>query len=255
MFVFSFKADRKKVCVILAVVLLVVTAAIVLTRVHNTAPSAEAAGVRYSLSAATNEERVSFFNQFGWTVNAEAMETKDVTIPLEFNDVYSNYNEIQKEQGLDLTKYAGKVCKQWVYAVTNYPQETDVRGTILVYDNQVVGGDLSTVALDGFMTGFFGERSSNDTFTKSSALPSSSAVSSQAASSKAASSQAASSKSASSKSASSKSASSKSASSQSASSKSASSKSGASKAASSASIQEAKPKASSAIPTTAWPTD
>lgn len=252
MFVFSIKADRRKICVILAAILLVVTAAIVLTKVRNAAPNAEAAGVRYSLSAATNEERVAFLSQFGWKVNAEPVETKDVTIPQKFDDVYDNYNRIQKDQGLDLTPYAGKTCKQWVYAVTNYPQNPDVRATMLIYGNRVIAGDLSTVALDGFMTGFLGEQASNDTLTRSSSAPAASkpAASSQAASSKAASSQAASSKAASSKAASSQAASSKSASS-----KPAASKSASSKAASTASAQEAKPKASSAIPANAWPTD
>lgn len=263
MFVFSIKADRRKICVILAAVLLVVTAAIVLTKVHNAAPNAEAAGVKYSLSAATNEERVAFLAQFGWKVNAEPTETKDVAIPQKFDDVYDNYNRIQKDQGLDLTPYAGKTCKQWVYTVTNYPQNPDVRATMLIYGNRVIGGDLSTVALDGFMTGFFGEQASNDTLTRSSSAPaaskpaaSSKAASSQAASSKTASSKAAaSSQAASSKAASSKAASSQSASSKAASSKPAASKSASSKAASAASAQEAKPKASSAIPANAWPTD
>lgn len=240
MFVFSFKADRKKICVVLAAILLVVTAVIVLVKMHNAAPNAEAAGVKYSLSAATNEERVAFFSQFGWKVNAEPLESKDVVIPEKFNDVYNNYNKIQKDQGLDLAAYAGKTCKQWVYSVTNYPQCPDVRGTILVYNNRVIGGDLSTTALDGFMTGFAGEQPSNDVLTRSSAAP---------ASSKAASSQAASSKPAASKPASSKPASSKPASSKAASSK------AATKISAISSAVEANPKTSSAIPTNAWPTD
>lgn len=162
MFIVSVKADKKKICVILAVILLVVTSAVVLVKLHNSSPTAECAGVKYSLSAATNEERVAFFSQFGWKVGTEPIEIKDVAIPQKFDDVYTNYNAIQKDQGLDLTPYAGKTCKQWVYSVTNYPQNPDVRGTILVYDNKVIGGDLSTVALDGFMTGFRGEQMSDD---------------------------------------------------------------------------------------------
>lgn len=173
MFIFSVKADRRKICVILAVVLLVITSVIVLFKVRTSPPTAVCAGEKYSLSAATNEERVAFFSQFGWKVNAEPVETKEIVIPEKFNDVYNSYNKIQKDQGLDLTPYAGKTCKQWVYLVTNYPQTPEVRGTILVYGNRVIGGDLSTAALDGFMTGFRGELPSDDTMKR---VPSSSAA-------------------------------------------------------------------------------
>ncbi|WP_444642454.1 DUF4830 domain-containing protein [Caproiciproducens sp. R1] len=162
MFIFSIKAGRKKILIGLAAVLLVVTAAIVVTKLFHSGPVASADGKKYTLTAGSNDQRVSFLKQFGWQVNTEPIEVKDVMIPAQFDDVYLQYNNIQKEQGLDLTPYAGKTCKQWIYAVTNYPQTTDVRATLLVYDNRVIGGDLSTVQLDGFMAGFSGEKSSND---------------------------------------------------------------------------------------------
>jgi len=233
MFVWSFKADRRKICIILAIVLLVVTGVIILFRIRNAEPSAAPVGKKYSLSAATNEERVAFLSQFGWKVNADPLETKDVIIPQTFNAVYENYNKIQKEQGLDLKPYAGKTCKQWVYAVTNYPNNPDVRATLIVYNNQVVGGDLSTTALDGFMTGFFGEQPSHDTLTRSSSAASSKASSAPASSKGTSSGAAVSSAPAASKPA-------------------ASSK--ASKSDQSA-VEEAKPKASSTIPANAWPID
>lgn len=162
MFLFSIKADKRKIITVLAVLLIAVTLGIVLSSVRNSEPTAECEGVKYSLKAGTNEERVSFLAQFGWSVDTEPLEIKDVTIPQTFNDVYENYNSIQKQQGLDLKPYAGKTCRQWVYAVKNYPQNCDVRATLLVYNNVVIGGDLSTTALDGFMTGFRGEQPSND---------------------------------------------------------------------------------------------
>lgn len=162
MFIFSIKAGRKKIFIGLAVILLVITAVMVVSKLFHSEPVASSEGKTYTLSAESNDQRIAFLKQFGWQVNTEPLEMKDVTIPEQFDDVYIQYNNIQKEQGLDLTPYAGKTCRQWVYAVTNYPQATDVRATLLVYDNKVVGGDLSTVQLDGFMTGFSGEKNSND---------------------------------------------------------------------------------------------
>lgn len=162
MFVLSVRAGRKKALIGLAAVLIVVTGVIMISKVRTSKPVATVSGKNYSLTAATNQDRISFLKQFGWQVNAEPIEMKDVTIPEKFNDIYTQYNNMQKEQGLDLTPYAGKTCRQWVYAVTNYPQASNVRATMLVYNNAVIGGDLSTAELDGFMTGFSGAQESAD---------------------------------------------------------------------------------------------
>lgn len=220
MFIFSVKADKRKICVALAAVLLVVTSVIVIAKMRTEKPSAVSAGMKYSLSAGTSDERIAFFQQFNWQVAPEPVSVQDVTIPATFNDVYTNYNRIQKDQGLDLTPYAGKVCRQWVYVVLNYPDETPVRATILVYNNLVIGGDLSTTAVDGFMAGFRGEQSSFDLMKSASGVSGASSKAASAASSKAS-----------------------------------SSKPASSKAPASSSEAEAKPKTSSAIPTNAWPTD
>ena len=116
-----------------------------------------AADMKYSLVAGDEAERIAFAAQFGWQVNEEPVEVEEVVIPAEFNAVYENYNDIQQAQGLDLTAYAGKPCKRWVYQVLNYPREGDVRITLLVYDGLVIGGDVSSASLNGFMVGFLGE--------------------------------------------------------------------------------------------------
>lgn len=162
MFVLSVKHNRKKTILVLAVLLVAVTAIIALLGMHHASPQAVCSGKKYALSAATNEERVAFFKQFGWDVKSEPASSGEVIIPEKFNDVYNTYNNIQKEQGLDLLPYAGKTVQQWIYQVTNYPQQEAMRGTILVYNGKVVGGDLSTPQLDGFMTGFDGQVESQD---------------------------------------------------------------------------------------------
>ncbi len=162
MFVLSFKHNRKKTIIVLAVLLAAVTGAVALAAVRNAGPRAVSGGKEYILAAADNDQRVAFFGQFGWKVKSEPVSEGDVTIPEKFNDVYTAYNNLQKEQGLDLEPYAGRTCRQWVYEITNYPQQETMRGTLLVYDGRVIGGDLSTPALDGFMTGFDGRDESDD---------------------------------------------------------------------------------------------
>lgn len=74
----------------------------------------------YSLTAA-DASAGSVLQQFGWEVKETPMEQVDVLLPSSFNDTYEKYNQIQKEQGLDLLKYAGATCQRYTYEVTNYP--------------------------------------------------------------------------------------------------------------------------------------
>ena len=90
---------------------------------------------------------------------AEAGKTAvcEVIIPAEFDDVYEKYNELQKEQGFDLSLYASKRVKRWTYEITNYTGYENtgfIHANILVYDGKVIGGDVCSTELNGFMHGF-----------------------------------------------------------------------------------------------------
>ncbi len=108
--------------------------------------------------AGNNKERLSFISQFGWEVESEPDEVSEIIIPQEFDDVYNNYNEIQLQQKCDLRDYCGKRVKRWTYIIKNYPgyTETDtcVRINLLIYDGMVIGGDVSSTELSGFMHTF-----------------------------------------------------------------------------------------------------
>ncbi|MDP4120258.1 MAG: DUF4830 domain-containing protein [Bacillota bacterium] len=109
----------------------------------------------YSLKAPDDAARVSFLNKFGWKVSSKPTEITTVKIPEEFNKVYENYNKIQQQQGLDLSKYKGIEITRYTYKVLNYPGEPDtVNANLLVYKGCVIGGDISSVRLDGFIQGF-----------------------------------------------------------------------------------------------------
>lgn len=103
----------------------------------------------------TDEDRVSFLSQFGYTVDASPTETVEVTIPKEFDKVFAAYNELQKAEGLDLGRYKGKKLMRYTYKVTNYPgYDGDVYASLLIYKNKVVGGDVCSASPDGFAHGF-----------------------------------------------------------------------------------------------------
>lgn len=108
--------------------------------------------VRMDRTVKTNEERVSFLEQFGWQVEADPREVAEVVVPQEFDATYQAYNDIQRLQDCDLEKYKGKRVKRYTYTVLNYPDAQDtVVANLLVSGDKVVGGDVCSLALDGFI--------------------------------------------------------------------------------------------------------
>ena len=156
MFVVSMKASKKKLVIILAAILIVLAGALFFL-LRGGSDEAKAVGQtgEYSLTAADASQRVAFLQQFGWEVKETPMEQVDVLLPSSFNDTYEKYNQIQKEQGLDLLKYAGTTCQRYTYEVTNYPgKDSGVVANLLVLDGRVIGGDICSVELNGFIHGF-----------------------------------------------------------------------------------------------------
>ena len=150
MFVVSMKASKKKLVIILAAILIVLAGALFFL-LRGGSDEAKAVGQtgEYSLTAADASQ------QFGWEVKETPMEQVDVLLPSSFNDTYEKYNQIQKEQGLDLLKYAGATCQRYSYEVTNYPgKDSGVVANLLVLDGRVIGGDICSVELNGFIHGF-----------------------------------------------------------------------------------------------------
>ncbi len=156
MFVYSVKTKHVKVFFLVGFVLFTAVSLYILSN-----ESQETSGPSdMILSAETHKERMSFISQFGWQVDEEPVQVKEVIIPEEFDDVYTAYNEIQLSQGFDLTKFSGERAKCWTYTVKNYEgyeNQECIQANILVYDGEVIGGDICSVALDGFMHGFSGQ--------------------------------------------------------------------------------------------------
>ena len=98
----------------------------------------------------TNTE---FLSGYGWIVTPRCVEKADVLLPETADDVYENYNRLQKEAGLSLEPYYGKRCTRYTYIVLNYPKKTDaeVRANVLCAEGVPIAGDIMTVSQDGFM--------------------------------------------------------------------------------------------------------
>ena len=100
----------------------------------------------------TNEDRLEFISQFGISVSGEAKESESFSVPEKFDRVLSAYNEIQKSQGLDLTKYKNKKVTRYTYSVNGYEGYTgEVYVNLILYRNTVIACDISTADRSGFV--------------------------------------------------------------------------------------------------------
>ena len=147
-------AKLSKKALVTALLLAAAAAVCIFLLARPSGASAAAADAR-DVSAKTNEQRIAFLAQYGYQVEPEPVQTQEVRIPKEFPDVLARYNEVQKAQGFDLSKLAGKQLMRYDYRVTNYPDaDGEVLATLLVRKNRVVGGDVCSSAQDGFLHGF-----------------------------------------------------------------------------------------------------
>ncbi|MBQ2734583.1 MAG: DUF4830 domain-containing protein [Clostridia bacterium] len=160
MFIYSLRASTVKlvgvICVALTVLITLIAFVPTYAISSQTSATPDDTTVSYSYDKIKSaDDVVSFLSQFGWQVSAEPVEVKTVTIPAEFDKIFAAYNEMQKEQGLNLSKYKNKEVTRYTFTVTNYP---DYNGTVyanvLVYRNRVIGGDICSADVSGFVHGF-----------------------------------------------------------------------------------------------------
>ena len=72
-------------------------------------------------------------------------------MPDSFDRVILGYNELQKRQGLDLSKYAKKRVTRYSYRVSNYDSDGEVYANLFVYRGRIVACDISSADPEGFV--------------------------------------------------------------------------------------------------------
>ena len=149
MFVYSVRASTVKFFGFIALTLAVLVA-IVLVGGGDTVLASTGGEVDYS-GIKTAEDRIEFIERFGLRVETEPVEEVPFTMPDNFDRVILGYNELQKRQGLDLSKYAKKKVTRYTYKVTNYDHEGDVYANIFVYRSRIVACDVCSADPTGFV--------------------------------------------------------------------------------------------------------
>jgi len=149
MFVMTARLDLKKILIIVAAIAALIIGILVIFggNGESTVPTGATA-------VSGNDARVDFLKALGWEVHASPVESGQVRIPQAPSELYDRYNDLQKSLGYDLTPYAGKAVMRYVYKITNYPDATEpVYATLLIYKNQVIGGDITDTSAKGIMQG------------------------------------------------------------------------------------------------------
>ncbi|MBQ9412648.1 MAG: DUF4830 domain-containing protein [Oscillospiraceae bacterium] len=155
MFIYTLKFDRKKALFWTVMAALVLIGIVLLVGAAQKASAAPAAAEKAPSLAVKNEKaRVAWLNRNGWQVESPAESEGKVLIPRSFSAVFEDYNELQKKQGFDLSRFCGQEVTMFTYRVTNPEFSGDeVLAVLYVLDSTIVGGDVHSTALDGFMMG------------------------------------------------------------------------------------------------------
>lgn len=150
MFICTLKFDRKKAIFVIAMAALVLIGIILLVGAFTGGAKNEA---KAALSARSEKGRAAYLADCGWTVETPALSEDTVLIPKQFSPVFEEYNELQKQQGFDLSDYCGMEVTMYTYRVLDSGREGDVLAVLYVLNGAVIGGDVHSTALDGFMCG------------------------------------------------------------------------------------------------------
>ena len=145
MLIFTTRLSRKKAAcaVIIAGVL---TAAVIIL-----VSCLQSGGERARPQVADNSQRIAYLQSLGWEVESEPLETLQFLLPDALEEPYLSYNELQKEQGFDLTACCGRQVTRYTYAVTNYPGRAEgVQLNLYVCEDLPVAGDVCCPGADGF---------------------------------------------------------------------------------------------------------
>ena len=124
MLIFTTKLNKKKLLALVIGAFVLVGAVILLWPHKEEGAPVSSMG---SLEGAGN-----YLQSLGYELEKEPVRQEDITLPKEFDSVYEEYNNLQKECGFDLSPYKGKNLTLYTYRLTNYPGEPEAMADVLL---------------------------------------------------------------------------------------------------------------------------
>lgn len=151
MFVYSVRASTVKFFAVIVLTLAVLAGVLIFGGIGGGAVSASSDVIDFG-GIKTNDDRVRFIADFGVEVEEAPIETVDFSVPENFDRVIMGYNEIQRRQGLDLSRYKNKKVTRYTYLVKNYEgYDKEVHVNLIMYKNTVIACDVSSADPTGFV--------------------------------------------------------------------------------------------------------
>lgn len=162
MFIISFKFNKQKF--LMGLIIVLITVAILgvgyyfISNRRIERPTIEP---KTAVEQINNNDIVNYIQSFGWKIEPKPVEVEKFKIPEKFNTIYKRYNQYQKDIRKDLTPFQGKEVTRYTYKVLNYNNPTQYQGQqvyadTIVYDGQIIAGELKTNQLNGFMVSLKG---------------------------------------------------------------------------------------------------
>lgn len=148
MFIYSVRASTIRFFSVIGLTLAVMIGILVFNGSAESIPTASAS-VELS-DVKTNEDRVAFIARLGIIVKPVPKESEEVMIPENFDRLLSEYNEIQKRQGLDLSRYKNKKVNRYTYEAENY-NGVPAYVNLVIYKGTVIACDVSSSTESGFV--------------------------------------------------------------------------------------------------------
>ncbi len=111
-----------------------------------------------AIPAETNAQRIEFIASCGFETGITHTDVTEIRIPVNFDEVYEEYNEIQLKQGFDLRPYRAHSVKKYTYLLNNYRSDggaaslPDIYANLLVENGEIIGADISSGEAGGFVT-------------------------------------------------------------------------------------------------------
>ncbi len=149
MFTKSLKLTKKRAVALLLILGVILSAAVVLC---SSPRSLMSTGDMLDVSQLKGREK--YLASYGWEIDTGSEATRNVLLPKTFEGTVSEYADMQTQQGYDFSSYAGLECRQFTYTVINYDGcDGTVYATLYVKGTRVIGGDIHSAEIDGFMHG------------------------------------------------------------------------------------------------------
>lgn len=127
--------SKKNLAMILAITIITL---LILSQVFSTGAMA--------IDGSTNKLRTDYLDSIGIKADDSEVSSKNIIIPEDFDEVYTEYNSLQKKAGFDLSAFKGKDATVYTYRLSGV-EDTDIH--LIVCDGHIIGGDIASVKLDG----------------------------------------------------------------------------------------------------------